>query len=138
LTTLITVIHVLVCFILIVVILLQAGKGGMGSAFGGGGAGSVFGGRGATTFLSKITSACAVLFMVTSMTLSYLATKSTSVVRGDGPVPSNVQQQVPASPLTAPGGSAPPAPGQQSPAAPAPAQEPAPAPAAPGQQQPGK
>ena len=54
--TLVTVVHVIVCVFLILVILLQAGKGGgMGGAFGGAGAQTVFGGRGATTFLGKLT-----------------------------------------------------------------------------------
>ncbi|HET7754836.1 MAG TPA: preprotein translocase subunit SecG [Anaeromyxobacteraceae bacterium] len=124
-TTLVTILHVLVSFVLIVVILLQAGKGGgMGAAFGGGGSGSVFGGRGATTFLSKVTSACALIFMITSLTLSYLATRSTSVVRSEGSVPASSQQQVPPSPIAPPGQGAPAqgtAPAQQNPAAPAPA-----------------
>jgi preprotein translocase subunit SecG len=138
LNTLVTILHVLVSVVLIVVILLQAGKGGgMGAAFGGGGAGSVFGGRGATTFLGKVTSACAAIFMITSLTLSYFSSRSTSVVRSDGAPPVSTQQQAPASPLATPGqpaapapGGAAPAPAQQSPAAPAPA--PGSAPAAPG------
>ena len=66
--TLVTVIHVLVCIFLILVILLQAGKGGgMGAAFGGAGAQTVFGGRGAQTFLGKVTSVSAVIFMLTSL-----------------------------------------------------------------------
>lgn len=82
----ITVIHVLVSFVLVLVILLQAGKGGgLGAAFGGG-AQSVFGGRGAQTFLGKVTSVAAGIFMLTSLTLSYLSTRSGSVVRS-APVP---------------------------------------------------
>jgi preprotein translocase subunit SecG len=81
LTALITVVHVVVSFVLILVILLQAGKGGgMGAAFGGGSQ-TVFGGRGAQTFLGKVTSVCAAIFMITSLTLSFLSTRSSSVVR---------------------------------------------------------
>lgn len=81
--TFITVIHVSVCLFLIVVVLLQAGKGGgMGIAFGGaGGGGSVFGGSGAGNFLTRLTVICAFVFMFTSMTLAYVASSS-----GDDPL----------------------------------------------------
>jgi preprotein translocase subunit SecG len=82
LITLITVIHVFVCVFLILVILLQAGKGGgMGSSLGGGGSSqTVFGGRGAQTFLGKVTSVSAGIFMLTSLTLAYNSSKTRSVV----------------------------------------------------------
>ena len=74
-TTLITIVHVLVCLFLILTILLQAGKGaGMGAAFGGASQ-TVFGGRGAAPFLAKLTTATAVVFMLTSMTLAYIASQ---------------------------------------------------------------
>jgi len=74
LTTLVQVIHVIVCLFLILVILLQAGKGGgMGAAFGGAGTQTVFGGRGAATFLSKVTAVMAFTFMLTSLLLAYWA-----------------------------------------------------------------
>ena len=74
--TLVTVIHVIVCLFLIMVILLQAGKGGgMGAAFGGGGTQTVFGGRGAATFLSKVTSVMAFMFVFTSLLLAYWASQ---------------------------------------------------------------
>ncbi len=70
---LIVVIHVIVCLILVGVVLLQAGKGAeMGAAFGGSSQ-TIFGSRGATTFLSKLTVAAAVIFMVTSLSLSILS-----------------------------------------------------------------
>jgi preprotein translocase subunit SecG len=73
--------HVLVSLFLIFVILLQPGKGdGMGSAFGGGGSSSVFGSRGSVTFLAKVTEVCAVIFMVTSLTLAYRSSHSSSVI----------------------------------------------------------
>src|SRR6185503_12292661 len=79
--TVLYIIHVLVCLGLLPIILLQAGKGGGVSAtFGGGGSGTVFGSRGASTFLTKMTSGAAIIFMITSMTLSWYASKGRSVV----------------------------------------------------------
>lgn len=74
--TLITVVHVIVCIFLMLTVLLQSGKGGMGAAFGGGGTQTVFGGAGAGSFLRKLTVAAAVTFMLTSMTLAWLASRS--------------------------------------------------------------
>ena len=86
-TTLITLIHIVVCFILIVVVLLQSGKSAdLAGAFGGGGSQSVFGSRGTTNILSKITTVCAVLFMFTSIGLWILSAKGAkSVVKGEEP-----------------------------------------------------
>lgn len=72
--SIITVIHVLVSIFIILVVLLQAGKGGGVSAAFGGGAGAALGQRAAATVLGKITVVCAVLFMTTSMTLAKLST----------------------------------------------------------------
>jgi preprotein translocase subunit SecG len=73
-----TTLHVMACLVLILVVLLQHGKGAdMGAVLGGGGSNTVFGARGAGNFLSKLTTACAVIFMVTSLSLSYVATKAT-------------------------------------------------------------
>ncbi len=74
-----TTIHVINCLLLIVVVLLQSSKGGgLAGAFGGGGTSqAVFGGRGAGTFLSKATTVLAVLFMVTSLTLTLLSREGT-------------------------------------------------------------
>ena len=84
-TAIITVLHILVCLILIVAVLLQSGKAGdLAGAFGGAGSQSVFGPRGAATLLSKVTTISAVLFMVTSMGLWILSSKGArSVVRGE-------------------------------------------------------
>jgi len=72
LITFITVIHVVVCVFLILVILLQAGKGGgMGAGLGGAGSQTVFGGRGSQSFLGRVTSVSAGLFMLTSVWLAY-------------------------------------------------------------------
>lgn len=74
----VTVIHVLVCVVLVLVVLLQQGKkDGMGSAFGGGSQ-SVFGARGAETFLEKLTKILAIVFMCTSLSLVYFASKESN------------------------------------------------------------
>lgn len=67
---LVLIVHYIVCFSLIVVILLQAGKGADIGAVFGGGSGTVFGSRGAATFLSKFTTGMAVVFLLTSITLA--------------------------------------------------------------------
>src|SRR5688500_16332795 len=73
-STLITVLHVIVCLFLMLTVLLQSGKGGgMGGAFGGSNAGTVFGGSGASTFLRKLTAGAATVFMITSMVLAFIA-----------------------------------------------------------------
>lgn len=75
--TLAVVIHIIVCFLMIAAILLQAGKGAeMGAAFGGSSQ-TVFGSRGPGTFLSKVTIAAAVIFMVTSLGLAILSKERT-------------------------------------------------------------
>ena len=71
--TLVTILHILACLILIMIVLLQAGKGAnMGAAFGGSSQ-TVFGSSGAGTFLGKLTAAVAIIFMLTSLTLTYTA-----------------------------------------------------------------
>ena len=79
----VTALHVIVCIILILVILLQAGKGAnMGAAFGGSSQ-TVFGSSGPASFLGKMTTVVAILFMLTSLTLSYSALhKGKSVMGG--------------------------------------------------------
>jgi preprotein translocase subunit SecG len=73
LTILFTIVHVLVCLFLILVVLAQQGKGqDLASAFGGAGSQTAFGARGTATLLSKITAGAAAVFMITSLTLSYL------------------------------------------------------------------
>jgi preprotein translocase subunit SecG len=80
---LLTIIHVAVCLFLILVVLLQTGKGAdLAGAFGGGGSQTAFGARGATTLLHKITTGSAVVFMATSLILAIVASNpSTSVVQ---------------------------------------------------------
>lgn len=77
--TLVTVIHIIVCFFLILVVLLQAGKGGgMGIAFGSSTSQQVFGGRGAGGFLERLTAGTAIVFVLTSLSLAYFASQTES------------------------------------------------------------
>ena len=72
------ILHVLACLILIVIVLLQAGKGAnMGAAFGGSSQ-TVFGSSGAGTFLGKLTAGVAIVFMLTSLLLTYSASHRSS------------------------------------------------------------
>ena len=81
--TLIVVIHVLVSVILIMVVLLQSGKGaGMGAAFGGGSQ-TLFGARGQTTFMHKLTAGMAILFMTLSVVLATLSASSQSALEDE-------------------------------------------------------
>ena len=83
--TLITVLHVLAAFCLILTVLLQAGKGAaMGSGLGAGSSQTMFGSSGAGNFLTKLTTGIAILFMVTSLTLATFSNnkKSSSVIQG--------------------------------------------------------
>ncbi len=84
-TALLTTIHIIICFVLVVAVLLQSGKSAdLAGAFGGAGSQTVFGPRGAATILSKITTVCAILFMFTSMGLWILSAKGTrSVIKGE-------------------------------------------------------
>jgi preprotein translocase subunit SecG len=71
---LVIILHIVVCIALIMIVLLQTGKGAdMGAAFGGGASQTLFGTTGASTFLSKATTAAAVIFMLTSLVLAYMA-----------------------------------------------------------------
>jgi len=75
-TVLITIVHILVCFFLIAVVLLQSGKSGdLAAAFGGQGSQTAFGPRGAATALSRATTWSAIIFMVTSIVLSIYASR---------------------------------------------------------------
>ena len=72
--TIVLVIHVLLAIGLVLLILIQHGKGAdAGAAFGSGASGTVFGSKGANTFLYKLTASLAISFFVTSLTLAYLA-----------------------------------------------------------------
>lgn len=93
----IIVIHVVVCIALIMIVLLQTGKGAdMGAAFGGGSSQTLFGSTGASTFLSKATTVAAVVFMLTSLILAYMSgNKSGKSIVIDSPAP--IEQTLPAS-----------------------------------------
>ena len=86
--------HIVVCLALIMIVLLQKGKGAsMGAAFGGSSQ-TVFGSTGATPFLHKITVAAAIVFMFTSLTLAFFFGRSatTSVMKGVAPGQAPVSQ----------------------------------------------
>ncbi len=86
-------VHIVVCFILIAVILLQAGRGGGLTDIGGGAGQSILGTRGAT-ILTRATTVCAVLFMVTSLSLAILsAQRGRSLMEGARPVPVQAPEQ---------------------------------------------
>ncbi|MBI2975113.1 MAG: preprotein translocase subunit SecG [Deltaproteobacteria bacterium] len=98
--TALIVIHYMGCTILFALILLQAGKGAdMGAAFGGASQ-TVFGGRGPATFLSKMTTFVAILFLITSISLAQLSKKATvkSVIDTAAEVTAPAPAAVPAAP----------------------------------------
>ncbi len=112
--------HTLVSIALIAIVLLQSGKGAeMGASFGASGSQSVFGAGGGNTFMSKLTTGAAIIFMLTSLTLAYRSghTGTSSIMSGKGPQ-KPVQTQKAAQPApVAPQQTAPPV----QPSAPAPA-----------------
>ena len=83
-TVLLTLVHVFVCFVLIAAVLLQSGKAAdLAGAFGGAGSSTSFGPRGTASILARLTTACAILFMVTSLGLWMVGFKqSNSVLKG--------------------------------------------------------
>jgi preprotein translocase subunit SecG len=126
------IVHVIVCLFLIIVVLLQSGKAAdLAGAFGGMGSQTAFGPRGSATLLSKATTISAILFMVTSLSLSILATRNaglgTSVLESapktsvpKSAPPPTIPGQVPGQPAANPGTTVPlqmpPAASQQTPA----------------------
>jgi preprotein translocase subunit SecG len=143
--------HIMVCFVLIIVIMLQSGNAAdLAGAFGGAGSQTAFGPRGAATFLSRATTWCAIVFMMTSLTLSVkrgpseVSTSTGSILeqtQKPAPAPAKTTPGTPTqlpvvpgqAPAQAPGQAPPQTPGQapsQAPAAP-PAQSQPPAPSAP-------
>jgi preprotein translocase subunit SecG len=120
--TAITIVHVLACIFLALVVLLQTGKGAdMGAVFGGSSS-TVFGSSGAGNFLTRLTTATAIIFMLTSISLTYLsARQTTATVFDSAPMAQSAAPQN--VPLETGEQSAPPAPA--APAAPAGEQAPA-------------
>ena len=105
---LLTTIHVIVCFFLIIVVLLQSGKAAdLAGAFGGMGSQTVFGPRGSATVLSKATTVAAALFMITSMTLSIMATRGGKAAPSLLDKASKPASQQKSAPPVAPGGTVP-------------------------------
>jgi preprotein translocase subunit SecG len=103
--TLLIVLHVIVGVFLIGVVLLQAGKAGsIADVFGGGGSMAAFGARGAATMLSRITTVAAILFMITSLSLSLMKNTGPSIMK-NRPVNNAAPKTIPA-----PAPSKPPAP----------------------------
>jgi preprotein translocase subunit SecG len=130
------VLHVLICLVLIGVILLQSAEGAdLAGAFGGSGSQTAFGPRGASTFLSRATTWCAIMFMFTSLEMTvHVSTRTAGP--GGGSVLEQFSQPTPGAPVTptapttpvVPG--TPAAPSDTAPAAPLTPAESAPAPAA--------
>jgi preprotein translocase subunit SecG len=123
----VTVLHLVACVFLILVVLLQTGKGAeMGAVFGGGGGSTLFGASGAGNFLTKLTTGTAVVFFLTSLFLAYSSIARTQKTVFDQSLPEPP-------PLNAPKEAPNASPGDEKPAsgAPAPAEAPpAPAPQA--------
>jgi len=93
--------HVLVCFVLVIVIMLQSGNAAdLAGAFGGAGSQTAFGPRGAATFLSRATTWCAIVFMMTSLALSLKRAPAGTLSTGS--VLEETQQPAPATPKSKP------------------------------------
>jgi preprotein translocase subunit SecG len=114
--------HVLVCIFLILVVLIQQGKGADLSVFGGGATMAAFGARGATTLLHKLTVAAFITFILTTLSIAVIDGRSggTSVMSGT-PAPASAPATAPAS---APATPAPAQPAQPQGQSPAPAEKP--------------
>jgi preprotein translocase subunit SecG len=118
-----SILHIVIASGLILIVLLQSGKGAdIGAAFGGGSSQTVFGGRGAATFLSKATTVLAILFMVMSIALTLLASRQTgtTVVPADQTKPASSAPAAPPAQSQTPAAPAQGAPTSQAPAVPAP------------------
>lgn len=119
------IVHIIVSIALIAIVLLQSGKGAeMGASFGASGSQSVFGAGGGNTFMSKMTTGAAIIFMLTSLTLAYLSGHSgSSSIMSSVKVAPKALPRNPASPIQVQPATVPPKtsqPAQQTPA-PAPA-----------------
>jgi preprotein translocase subunit SecG len=108
-TLFLTVVHVMVCVFLIIVVLLQRGKGAeIGAVFGGGAGNTLFGSRGAGNFLTKLTTGAAFVFMLTSLSLAYFAQEGTRSTLFEEEAPAASEEPAPfaepAPPAEEPGG----------------------------------
>lgn len=93
LANMVLIVHVIIAVTIVVLVLLQHGKGAdMGAAFGSGSAGSLFGASGAANFLSRSTGVCAAVFFATCLTLTYIHAPKTAT----GVMSGGVMQDVPA------------------------------------------
>ena len=119
--------HILICAVLIIVVLLQSGEAAdLAGAFGGAGSQTAFGPRGAATFLTKATTWCAIMFMMTSMALtmhqnSKVASSGSSVLQQFSKTSKQTAPATPAPALPAPAFPAPAPPNAATPAPAAPA-----------------
>lgn len=99
------VVHIILAVLMIVLILVQHGKGAdAGASFGGGGAATVFGASGSANFLTRLTGVLTAIFFITSITLAYLAKQQTTDAYGlkNLPVTEQVEQKTPETSTTAP------------------------------------
>jgi preprotein translocase subunit SecG len=93
--TFVLVVHILLAILMIVLILVQHGKGAdAGASFGGGGAATVFGASGSGNFLTRLTAILTALFFITSLTLAIFAKKQTTDVYSLQSVPASVSTPV--------------------------------------------
>ena len=96
--TFVLVVHIILAVLMIVLILVQHGKGAdAGASFGGGGAATVFGASGSANFLTRLTAILTALFFVTSLSLAVFAKKQTSDAYGLKTVQSTSQTTLPLS-----------------------------------------
>ncbi len=92
--------HTLIALLIIVLVLLQRGKGAdAGAAFGAGASGTVFGARGSSSFFSRATAVCATAFFISSLTLAYLSSQTGAAPASlleDAPIVETSTEEVPA------------------------------------------
>ncbi|MBI3753820.1 MAG: preprotein translocase subunit SecG [Deltaproteobacteria bacterium] len=114
--TAVIILHILVSIFLVIVVLLQAGKGAsIGASFGGSSSQTLFGSAGPATFLTKMTAGCAVIFMITSLYLTYMAASRTTssimknipAVKHEAQPAQEQQSQQPSAAPQSPSGTAP-------------------------------
>lgn len=104
--------HIIICFLLIMIVLLQTGRGAdIGAAFGGGSSQTLFGSAGPGGFLTKITTGVAIIFMITSISLAYISSHKSgaSIVKESqpkktvpAPPPAPVEKGTPIAPAQPP------------------------------------